>query len=75
MITKKICPNCGSDDVTMVAGGITGNWMCKRCGYQGSVLEKEIVGKEMKILKSDTKMKGETKATNKKTKERRISNG
>ena len=47
-ITKKICPNCGTEDVTMIAGGITGNWMCKNCGYRGSVLEKEIFGKEQR---------------------------
>ena len=43
----RICPRCGSDEVEMIAGGITGSWMCRNCGYCGSVFpEKEIVGKE-----------------------------
>ncbi len=45
MIGKKFCPNCGGDDVEMVAGGITGAWMCADCGYSGSIFpEKPIVG-------------------------------
>jgi len=43
MITTKICPNCGSEEVYMIAGGITGTWMCKKCGYTGPVFEKEII--------------------------------
>mgnify|MGYP001560531724 CR=1 FL=1 len=58
MLTKKICPNCGSEDVYMIAGGITGNWICKSCGYSGAVLEKEIIGKERKIKPSNNKKKG-----------------
>ncbi len=48
----RICPNCGSEEVMMVAGGITGSWMCKKCGYSGSVFpEKEIVGGDLKDRK------------------------
>ena len=54
MITKKICMNCGSEEVYMIAGGVTGQWMCKNCGHVGSVLEKEILGKELR----DTDKKG-----------------
>jgi ribosomal protein L37AE/L43A len=43
MITTKICPNCGSEDVHMIAGGVTGSWMCKKCGHRGAVFEKEII--------------------------------
>ena len=33
----------------MVAGGVIGIWMCKNCGYLGSIFpEKEILGKEAK---------------------------
>ncbi len=47
MITKKFCPNCGSNDVELVAGGITGSWMCRNCGYLGSIFpEKPILGRE-----------------------------
>ena len=49
MISKKICPNCGSSEVEMIAGGMTGSWMCRNCGYSGSVFpEKEILGREQK---------------------------
>lgn len=48
MLNKKFCPQCGSEDVTMIAAGITGSWMCKKCRFTGSVFpEKEIVGREM----------------------------
>jgi|SRR3989344_1701067 len=47
MITRKICPRCGSDDVQMIAGGTIGMWMCKKCGFSGSIFpEKPIVGSE-----------------------------
>jgi len=35
----------------MVAGGITGGWMCKNCGYIGAILEKEIIGSKNKNVK------------------------
>ncbi len=44
MLGKKFCPKCGSEDVMMVAGGITGTWMCKKCGFSGSIFpEKELI--------------------------------
>ncbi len=46
MISKKVCPRCGSEDVYMAAGGITGGWICKNCGYSGGIIEKEILGGE-----------------------------
>ena len=52
MITKKFCPQCGSEDVYMMAGGITGSWMCKKCGHQGPVLEKEIFDSEKELVGS-----------------------
>ena len=59
MISKKFCPNCGSEDVMMVAGGMTGTWMCKNCGYSGSVFpEKEILGREMSGVKEKIKKTG-----------------
>jgi len=48
MPSIKFCPNCGSENVEMVAGGITGGWMCRNCGYSGAVLEKEIIDKKLK---------------------------
>lgn len=33
----KFCPNCGSKDIRLVAGGHFGLYQCKKCGYKGSV--------------------------------------
>lgn len=47
VIGVRICPRCGSDDVQMIAGGTIGMWMCKKCGFSGSIFpEKPIVGAE-----------------------------
>ena len=48
IIGKRICPNCGSDNVEMFAGGITGTWLCSNCGETGNFPEREIVGKSNK---------------------------
>jgi transposase-like protein len=54
MIGKKFCPRCKSEDIMMVAGGVTGTWMCKSCGYSGSIFpEKEIVGGDLNDKKSN----------------------
>jgi len=48
MLSRKFCPKCGSEDVMMIAAGMTGSWMCKKCGFTGSVFpEKEVVGREI----------------------------
>lgn len=44
-ITKRHCTQCGSDEVEMIGSGA---FMCKACGYSGSVHEVPIVGGEMK---------------------------
>jgi ribosomal protein L37AE/L43A len=46
MISKKFCPLCKGEDVEMMAGGVTGSWMCKKCGYNGIMPEKEFIGGE-----------------------------
>lgn len=47
-LSIRICPKCGSDDVQMIAGGTIGMWMCKKCGFSGSIFpEKPILGKEV----------------------------
>lgn len=46
---KKFCPNCGSDEVDLAAGGITGMWMCRDCGYTGIFPEKPLVMTEESI--------------------------
>ncbi len=51
MLSIKFCPRCNSEDIQMVAGGIIGTWVCKNCGYSGSIFpEKEIVGSEQKEI-------------------------
>jgi len=43
-----VCPVCKSKDVDLDAGGYTGKYQCKKCGYVGSlVLEmtKESTGR------------------------------
>lgn len=56
---KKFCPSCGSEDVMMVAGGVTGSWMCKNCGFSGSIFpEKELLGRdESKMIAKEIKGK------------------
>jgi predicted nucleic-acid-binding Zn-ribbon protein len=46
MLMKKFCPNCGSDNIELVAGGITGGSMCADCGYTGLFPEKPLIIKE-----------------------------
>ncbi|MBI2452410.1 hypothetical protein HYV50_05030 [Candidatus Pacearchaeota archaeon] len=58
MITKKFCPKCGSEDIQMVAGGLIGSWMCKNCGFSGSIFpEKPIIVSEQQINKKLKKKK------------------
>ena len=33
-----ICPRCKSKNVTLYDGGITGKFICKKCGYIGSLI-------------------------------------
>ena len=44
------CPRCGSPDIQAYAGGITGTYICRKCGYMGAlVLEQDLVkSKEVK---------------------------
>lgn len=35
----KTCPQCGSTEINLYMGGITGSqYKCKRCDYLGSVI-------------------------------------
>lgn len=62
VISKKFCPNCGSENVDLIAGGTIGMWMCKNCGYNGSVFpEKPIAGRELKTFDKDLKVSGNKK--------------
>lgn len=46
---KKFCPRCDSEDVDMAAGGITGGWMCRDCGYSGIFPEKPLILEEENV--------------------------
>ncbi len=52
MLSRKFCPQCGSEDIALVAGGIMGTFMCKNCGYNGIMPEKEILGRDVKISRA-----------------------
>jgi ribosomal protein L37AE/L43A len=56
IMSVKMCPKCESEDVQMMAGGTTGTWMCKKCGFYGSIFpEKEILGKEIEEEEKEKK--------------------
>jgi len=45
IISKKACPECGSEDVMIVEPN-SGLWMCKECQYTGHhFIDKEIIGR------------------------------
>jgi len=68
---KKICPNCGSEDVESVAGDNKGTYRCPDCSYSGSLFperqilieddEEEYEGEEDKAAKSLKKNKKKVK--------------
>lgn len=33
----RICPNCGSTEIKLVAGGELGMYECKKCGFRGPI--------------------------------------
>lgn len=56
----KICPKCGSTEVDLVAGGVTGTYQCRKCGFAGSLFpefEKEENGKKKGKKKEKNKRK------------------
>jgi len=54
MVGKKFCPRCQSEEVQMIAGGTVGTWMCKKCGFSGSVFpEMEIVGSNQELAEEN----------------------
>ena len=49
------CPSCGSEEIYVETGGVTGNiYRCKRCGYRGPLVlevDEEIPSEEGKKRK------------------------
>ena len=40
---RQLCPVCKKDSLILAAGGMTGNFKCKKCGYLGNlVIEEDI---------------------------------
>ena len=61
MLTKKFCPNCGSENVAVAGASIEymgGAMICKDCSYTGIFPEKEILGREMDQEKKTVKKTG-----------------
>ena len=45
-----VCPICQSENLVPWAGGLSGEMLCKDCGYHGSfVIEKSVDGGEDRI--------------------------
>lgn len=45
MITRKICPECGSENVVPVATGDYEQMVCNECGYSGyKFIEEPMLG-------------------------------
>lgn len=54
MRSKTFCPNCGSDNVMIEAGGIMGSvWKCNECEYNGTFFpeEEKVDKKNLKRFK------------------------
>lgn len=66
MITRKICPECGSEDVRPI--GNTDQWMCNECGYSGEKFNEEaVIGRRMDEEGIDDKDETIIKPVKKKT--------
>jgi transposase-like protein len=48
-----VCPVCKSADITLDTGGITGKYMCKKCGYIGSVVLELTEGEYKELLEGE----------------------
>jgi hypothetical protein len=56
---KRFCPNCGSDNIDFVAGGMTGSFMCNDCEYSGSVFPTKGKSKDEEETDEDEMMEEE----------------
>lgn len=46
MISKKVCPNCGSTNVALIGSG-PNSFKCKQCGFSGKgFIDKVFVERE-----------------------------
>ena len=45
------CPMCGSTEIGLIAGMITGQtYLCRKCNYQGALVFEEDVVEDRKVL-------------------------
>ena len=57
IISKKACPECGSEDVALVEPN-SGLWMCKECRHTGyHFIDKEIIGRTQAGFDTDDVVK------------------
>ena len=54
-MTKRIlvCPVCKSTEIELDAGGYTGTYYCKNCGYVGSYILEMTEGEYKELLKME----------------------
>jgi len=66
----QVCPVCQSENLTPWAGGLSGETLCKECGYHGAlVIEKSVDGGEDRVTSlSQKKDESEEKPTKKSAK-------
>ena len=75
----RFCPNCGSEDVDLADGGITGKFICNDCGFTGTIFpERTFLGKdddedEMPVenFEKETKKTGKKASKVKKTEKKK----
>ncbi|RLI79086.1 TFIIB-type zinc ribbon-containing protein [Archaeoglobales archaeon] len=47
-----VCPVCKSTEIELDAGGYTGKYYCKNCGYVGSFILEMTEGEYKELLES-----------------------
>ncbi len=54
MKTTRLCPQCGSREISLYMGGVTGvQYECKQCGYRGSIIIETDEFEQKKYKKRD----------------------
>jgi len=48
-----VCPVCKSTEIELDAGGYTGKYYCKKCGYVGSYVLEMTEGEYKEMLKME----------------------
>ncbi len=54
-----VCPVCKSTEIDLDAGGYTGKYYCKSCGYIGSYVLEMTEGEYKEMLEGDMEKKAE----------------